>query len=252
MNGAPPPAQGLIINFLHHFWPSLLEIDGFLAEFITPIVKCTKGKKVEAFYTVPEYEAWREAHDGGKGWTAKYYKGLGTSSAAEAKQYFKDLKRHHIKFSYNGPEDGDAIDLAFSKKRADERKTWLLALEEGTHVNYKVRRMPYETFVNKELILFSQADVVRSIPSMVDGMKPVQRKVLYACFKRNLKKEIKVAQLAGYVSEHTAYHHGEQSLAMAIVGMAQTYVGSNNINLLHPSGQVSGHWMHHRALCVQP
>jgi DNA topoisomerase-2 len=46
-----------------------------------------------------------------------------------------------------------------------------------------------------------------------------------------------VAQLAGYVSEHSAYHHGEASLQGAIVGMAQNYCGSNNINVLVPAGQ---------------
>jgi DNA topoisomerase-2 len=46
-----------------------------------------------------------------------------------------------------------------------------------------------------------------------------------------------VAQLAGYVSEHSAYHHNEVSLQSTIVGMAQDYVGSNNINLLRPNGQ---------------
>ena len=45
-----------------------------------------------------------------------------------------------------------------------------------------------------------------------------------------------VAQLSGYVSEHSAYHHGEQSLQSTIVGMAQNFVGSNNINLLVPQG----------------
>ena len=44
------------------------------------------------------------------------------------------------------------------------------------------------------------------------GLKPGQRKVLYTCFKRNDKKDIKVAQLAGSVAEHSAYHHGEVSL----------------------------------------
>ena len=75
---------------------------------------------------------------------------------------------------------------------------------------------------------------------MVDGLKPGQRKILFSCFKRGksiIKNEIKVAQLAGYVSEHSAYHHGEASLAGTIVGMAQTFVGSNNIALLHPAGQ---------------
>jgi DNA topoisomerase II len=70
----------------------------------------------------------------------------------------------------------------------------------------------YFDFVHKELVQFSYAHVQRSIPSVVDGLKPGQRKVLFACFKRKLASEIKVAQLAGYVAEHTAYHHGEASL----------------------------------------
>lgn len=81
------------------------------------------------------------------------------------------------------------------------------------------------------------ADLQRSIPSMVDGLKPGQRKILFCSFKRNFIKEAKVAQFSGYVSEHSAYHHGEQSLAGTIIGMAQDYVGSNNINLLMPNGQ---------------
>jgi len=71
----------------------------------------------------------------------------------------------------------------------------------------------------------------------MDGLKPGQRKILFSCLKRNLKNEIKVAQLAGYISEHAAYHHGETSLIGTIINMAQNFVGSNNINLLHPVGQ---------------
>jgi len=72
---------------------------------------------------------------------------------------------------------------------------------------------------------------------MVDGLKPGQRKILFCSFKKKLYKEIKVSQFIGYVSEHSAYHHGEQSLANTITGMAQDFVGSNNINLLNPNGQ---------------
>lgn len=46
-----------------------------------------------------------------------------------------------------------------------------------------------------------------------------------------------VSQLIGYIGEHTAHHHGEQSLTMTIVNLAQHFVGSNNLNLLHPAGQ---------------
>jgi DNA topoisomerase II len=72
-----------------------------------------------------------------------------------------------------------------------------------------------------ELIEYAIDSNRRAIPSLYDGMKPSQRKVLYSCFKRKLfGKAIKVAQLAGYVSEKSAYHHGEMSLQGTIVGMA--------------------------------
>jgi DNA topoisomerase-2 len=230
--------KGLILNLLAHFWPTLLQIPGFLRQFITPIVKCSKGKHALTFFTVPEYLTWKEATQGGKGWGIKYYKGLGTSSASEAKLYFSNLDTHVIDFGVTEADDTAALDLAFNKKRADDRKDWLLSMRPGTFVNYAVPVMPVRDFVNKELILFSAADNIRSIPSAVDGLKPAQRKVLFACFKRNLvKQEIKVAQLAGYVSEHAAYHHGEASLAATIVSMAQNFVGSNNVNLMVPSGQ---------------
>ncbi len=228
--------KGLLINFIHHFWPSLLRIDGFLQQFITPIVKCFKGKKEETFYTIPQYKAWREETEEGKGWKIKYYKGLGTSTAAEAKEYFSHLETHETNFAW---ADGtnDAIDMAFAKKRVDDRKTWLLAMDPKVHIDYSVDAITYENFINHELILFSHADNERSIPHYMDGFKPSQRKVLFSCFKRNLKSEIKVAQLAGYVSEHSAYHHGEMSLTQTIIGMAQNFIGSNNINLLVPCGQ---------------
>ena len=72
---------------------------------------------------------------------------------------------------------------------------------------------------------------------MMDGLKTSLRKILFSAFKRNLVNEIKVAQFAGYVSEHSCYHHGEMSLNMGIIGMAQEFVGSNNINHLVPKGQ---------------
>ena len=228
--------KGLIINLFATFWPSLLKLPGFITEFITPIVKVTKGATSTSFFTVPEYEAWKAAGDR-KGWKIKYYKGLGTSTPQEAKEYFSDIDRHKINFRYDSADDETLIELAFSKKKAAGRKDWINAFEPGTYLDQDVDEVSYSDFINKELILFSIASNVRAIPSVVDGFKPGQRKILYSCFKRNLTKEIKVAQLAGYVSEHSSYHHGEQSLAGTIVGLAQNFVGSNNINILYPSGQ---------------
>ena len=48
--------KGLILNFIQHFWPSLFRMDGFLREFVTPILKAVKGNEEMAFFTIPEFE----------------------------------------------------------------------------------------------------------------------------------------------------------------------------------------------------
>lgn len=92
--------KGLVINMIHKLWPSLLKIDGFLQEFVTPIVKATRGKTSRSFFSIPEYKEWRNANQNGKGWKIKYYKGLGTSTDLEAKEYFSELDEHQIDFRY--------------------------------------------------------------------------------------------------------------------------------------------------------
>lgn len=136
-----------------------------------------------------------------------------------------------------GDDDGQSLEMAFSKKKVEQRKDWLKNFVPGTFLDHSQEQISYSDFVHKELILFSRADLERSIPNVMDGLKPGQRKIMYACFKRNLKSDIKVAQLAGYVAEHSAYHHGENSLCSTIVGLAQNFVGSNNIGTLVPQGQ---------------
>ncbi|KAF4012585.1 hypothetical protein G4228_003077 [Cervus hanglu yarkandensis] len=209
----------------------------------------SKNKQEMAFYSLPEFEEWKSSTPNHKKWKVKYYKGLGTSTSKEAKEYFADMKRHRIQFKYSGPEDDAAISLAFSKKQVDDRKEWLthfmedrrqrklLGLPEDYLYGQATTYLTYNDFINKELILFSNSDNERSIPSMVDGLKPGQRKVLFTCFKRNDKREVKVAQLAGSVAEMSSYHHGEMSLMMTIINLAQNFVGSNNLNLLQPIGQ---------------
>jgi DNA topoisomerase-2 len=229
--------KGLLMNLFHTEWPSLLQTD-FLCCLMTPLLKTTKGKQTFAFYSESEYEAWCGTKTPAelRGWHTKYYKGLGTSTAVEAREYFANMNT--VAFDWD-PASDSALDMAFNKKRADDRKTWLTTYDRARCLEVKAGgiRVPYSQFVNDELIHFSIADNARSIPHVMDGLKPSQRKILWAALKRNLISEIKVAQLAGYVSEHAAYHHGEASLNGAIVGMAQSFVGSNNLNLLAPNGQ---------------
>lgn len=230
--------KGLILNMIHYFWPSLLKL-GFVVSMVTPIIKATKGGQSKSFYTDSSFREWYG--NGQSGWKIKYYKGLGTSTSAEAREYFKKIQDLTVKFDMDIMTDRSVV-LAFDKKKADDRKSWLL---ESTAKHPKELEVPYGSiknlsithFVRKDLVNFSLADLKRSIAHMADGLKPSQRKVMYACFHKNLRDEMKVAQLAAYVAEKSAYHHGEVSLADTIVKLANDYTGSNNINLLEPCGQ---------------
>lgn len=244
--------KGLVMNYIGQYWPALLKHEGFVCDFATPIKKAfksnTRGKKLSEveFYSEEAYDTWNVDK---KGWTIQYYKGLGSYEPSETRKLCNTMSIteyvwDNTEMEFKGKKADSSehkFDLAFgnAKNFADERKLWL---------NNGIKPLPidpiigektlvtYDSFIDNRLKLFSYADNVRSIPCIYDGLKPSQRKVLYSCFKRNLKDRIKVSQLAGYVSEHGAYHHGEASLVGTIVHMAQDYVGSNNINMLYPSG----------------
>tara|TARA_Y200000002_G_C22688057_1_gene666801 strand:+ start:5022 stop:8525 length:3504 start_codon:yes stop_codon:yes gene_type:complete len=228
--------KGLGVNLFQSIWPSLSILPGFIGFMNTPILKARKGSSELMFYNNGEYDTWLETmnHDP-KGWNIKYYKGLGTSTGKEFREYFANKKI--VGFDHTGKETDDTIDMVFNKKRADDRKTWLGNYERDSYLDTNKEIVSYDEFINKELIHFSKYDCDRSIPNLMDGLKISLRKILFASFKKNLTSEIKVAQFSGYVSEHSGYHHGEASLNAAIVGMGQNFVGSNNINLLVPSGQ---------------
>lgn len=228
--------KGLVLNMIHCFWPSLLDL-GFVVSMVTPIIKVGNTP----FFTDQAYRAWLQERGGQlpRGAKVKYYKGLGTSTSAEAKDYFKHIGNLTVGFTAD-PSTQRSVVLAFDKTRADARKKWLENHLGSTpeEVKYgEIQNLTISDFINKDMVNFSAADVKRSIPHMCDGLKPSQRKVMFGCLKRKLTSEIKVAQLSGYISEVSAYHHGEASLQGTIIGMAHTYMGSNNINLLEPCGQ---------------
>jgi len=320
--------KGLFMNFVHCTWSSLLKRENFITSLSTPIVKAFKGKDVKIFYNLTEYDDWKDS-DASKGYKTKYYKGLGTSTSEEAKDYFVDIEDKLISYFWQSAQkelennqskknneesneenndeendkenndeenndeendeenydeendkenhneendneenhneenhneenkvkkksnklinhknevikqpDEDAITLAFDKTRADDRKKWLMAYDRNDILKYTDKDVSYHDFIHYDLKHFSNDDNSRSIPSLIDGFKPSQRKILYGAFLRGLDKdEVKVSQLSGFVSDKAAYHHGEMSLNGAIIGMAQNFVGSNNINVLKPNGQ---------------
>jgi DNA topoisomerase-2 len=311
--------KGLIINFIHYFWPSLVKYPEFIQCFKTPIVRCWKNgkgnkrKDVQVFYTLSDYDEWKKENNDGKGWQYKYYKGLATHNTQERLECFEDFNNKTITYVWHDKKyditptdttinvttnikkskgkqklkeldeesdnpsdkdsDNDAVDdddakeedndcnimsdtfdkqyvpknklicedvitLAFDKKRADDRKIWLIDYDKDNILENDASEVPIDDFIHKELKHFSIYATIRAIPNVVDGFKPSIRKIYYGCTQKKsmIKDSIKVAQLSGFISEHTGYHHGEDSLNGAIIGMAQNFVGSNNINLLIPDG----------------
>ena len=229
--------KGLGINLFHSVWPSLIKIPGFISFMSTPILKARKGNSELAFYNEGEYQAWKGSQEEKslQSWKIKYYKGLGTSTGKEFREYFKEKKVVGFEL---GEKSDDSIDMIFNKKRSDDRKEWLRNYDRNLYLDTKDETIKYEEFIDKELIHFSKYDCDRSIPNLMDGLKISLRKILYSAFKKRLTTEIKVAQFSGYISENSCYHHGEASLNAAIVGMAQNFVGANNINLFMPNGQM--------------
>jgi DNA topoisomerase II len=226
--------RGLCVNLFESEWPSLFQISGFLSFMNTPILKASKAGATVSFYNQGEYDLWaRRTQDHGS-WAMKYLKGLGSSTSVEFKQYFANNKIVDFQFTESS---SDVMDKVFNKKRADERKHWLEHYDKNDYLNTSFNHVTYDDFVDRELIHFSIYDCQRNIPSLVDGLKTSQRKILWCAFRRNLTHDIKVAQFSGYISEHSHYLHGEKSLHTTTISMAQTFVGSNNINLLLPHGQ---------------
>ena len=226
--------KGLCINVFDSLWKSLISIPDFIGYMNTPILKATKGKTIQQFYNQGEFTHWKETNDT-KQWAIKYYKGLGTSTGNEFKEYFKDKKI--VCFKSTGESTSTKIDMVFNKKRSDDRKEWLSKYDRAIYVDTHDKYITYDDFIDKELIHYSTYDNERSIANLMDGLKICLRKIVFSAFKKRLTSEIKVAQFSGYVSEHSGYHHGEASLNAAIVGLAQNFTGSNNINLLEPNGQ---------------
>ncbi|GJY31925.1 DNA topoisomerase 2 [Tanacetum coccineum] len=231
--------KGLLINFLHFFWPSLLKVKSFLQMFIAPIIKAShkKTNKVFLFYSTPEYEAWCKKEKLKNNYNIKYYEWLETIKEREDRgEYCFD---QHIKdFVWVNDEDDNAIELVFSNKKIEARKRWLLEPEDVTLFDPTQKCIRYLDFINQEFKQYAMADIQRSIPSMVDGLKPHQRKILFYALKKPIIQRTQVDHFCSYVFEHSPYDlEGEASLVSTIIGMAQNYVGSNNINLLQPNGQ---------------
>lgn len=112
---------GLIFNMLYTFWPELFDL-GVVCRIKPPIIIATYKKNTHEFFSMDEYKTWADAH---QGHTHKYFKGLGTYKTQDFKRFLTDKKTYMTKIIIKDESDVDSLNLAFDKKKADERKIWL-------------------------------------------------------------------------------------------------------------------------------
>lgn len=233
--------KGLVINAFEALWPKLLyQNPGYISLFSTPIVKIrTHGsKEVISFYSSKEYHRWQRANPTVR-YTAKYYKGLGTSTTAEGKEYFQNMEQNVMKLTVE-IKDKRLLDSVFDSQEVEWRKEWMTKANAFTgdiDIDRSKSQLSISDFVHKEMVHFALLGNARALAHSVDGLKPSQRKILWALLKRSSTESAKVAQLSGYISEMSSFHHGENSLQDTIIKMAQNFTGGNNINFLVPEGQ---------------
>lgn len=230
--------EGLIINFFHTLFPTLLRRKTpFIVSMRTPIVRIIpkRGEEIK-FYNISDFEKYKRENEISSTTKVDYFKGLGTSENKQVGDSFGQVVVEYVR----DPLTNEAIDKAFSKANADLRKKWLSEFDPKNVENPNSKKLTISSFIDKRLILYSIDDCARMIPNVMDGLKQSLRKILYASFLKKLKytgDKIKVSQFAGYIAEHTEYHHGEQILGDTISTLAHAFVGSNNIPLLYRAGQ---------------
>ena len=230
--------SSLIINFFHALFPTLLKREiPFLINMLTPIVRVFKAGGDQLFYDENLFRQFEKEQI--RKFKCKYYKGLGTIKPEDVNDTFGVKMMKYI----NDEDTDKIINKVFHKNFSDDRKLWLETYDPNPSYSKDdggiFLDMKISTYLDKELIKFSISDCKRSIPTLFDGLKCSQRKILYGLKKRNLtfdKQSVKVAQLGGYIAEHTSYHHGEQNLYDTIVNMSQDFVGSNNIPYFYRDG----------------
>lgn len=229
---------GLVLNLFHCKYPSLLA-RGFVKYLRTKIIDVKKGNQVVKFYSQHEYDIWQQNTPNWNTWDHAYYKGLGSSKDADIADEFKAPKIVQCFYDDIAPM---AMELAFHEKLTDQRKDWIRSWQPDFKVE-EMQMQPISAFINHEFIQFSIADVARSIPRFMDGLKQVQRKAIWGSMKKWKKSagkkaaEVKVGNLAAYISEKTEYHHGPKSLCDTIVNMVHDFTGSNNLPFFCADGQ---------------
>lgn len=250
-----------VINFFRERFPGLLQ-QNMIGYLRTPMIRVYKNKKTVArFFSSQAFDEWRKKNDT-KGLKIKYLKGLGSSNDNEIKD---DLKTAPTMICFYDEKATENLNVAFSKFGANDRKKWIAEfrdkfdIEDVVSVDIStfmgddptkakkgekglVKPQDISQLINRELVSYSVASLIRAIPSEYDHLKESQRKIVYAAlqyfhYNPSKGKEEKTARFAAHAASMVGYHHGEKSLMDTVIKMTQDFVGSNNMGFFKKEGQ---------------
>lgn len=229
----------LLLNVFDMFWPNLIK-SGYIKWFPTPIIRAypANGGKVYEFYNVNDYDEWSKTtivkHK------ANYYKGLGTHSSDETISMFK--KFNSTVRTYNYDNDSSKLFEIYFGKNPDSRKIEL----SGPTLECPLEILKQQTItgiiscsdhLKYEARLYQKDNIERKLDHIIDGQNQAGRKVLDSLLKIyvNQSQNMKIAALAGYISQTSGYHHGEASLCNTLTIKGFIDVGGKQLPLLLPA-----------------
>lgn len=232
--------HGLIMNFFLTTFPTLCQRpDPVISSMMTPIVRIKVPRQPDM--VMFDEHRYKQLEESGNLQKAKviYYKGLASSRAEDVAETFNKKR-----VLYHCDENASMTMLkCFHNDFSDYRKGWIDSYIPGQGESLDdvgpLSHCTYSDFCNNSLITHSVYNAERMIPHLMDGLVTARRKVLFTVMDKGLhynKDSFKVDRLAAAVAERTAYHHGEGNLTGVITGMANDYVGGNNIPLLDRDG----------------
>jgi len=242
---------GLIINFFHCRFPSLLA-RGFVMHYRSPIIRVfnVTTRQEHKFFFKGDYDSWATNIPdivNKKKWRVRYLKGLGGSKDADIVDDMKSMKTIQCVYDDAAPAN---IRLIFDRKLSEQRKKWI-ALWNPLMGIQDIAMQPISTFFQEEFILFATGNNLRALPRLEDGFVESRRKIIYTAqdhwtVRRDKKEDdyepYKVGGLGPSVIKATTYEHGESNLTGVITGMAQDFVGANNIPWFTKNGQLGSRY----------
>lgn len=231
---------GLLISSFGQLFPNLLKA-GFVKWYATPIIRAypKSGGKVHEFYSLLEYDKWTDvASEALPKYDIRYYKGLGTHSREEIVQMFKEFSKHL--YTYYCDERSDEYMHIYYGKEPSLRKLELAkptvkpTQEQFAEID-RTMKISTSLHLTYETNLYQKDNLERKLDHVIDGENQAGRKILDGILKAFKKtKAIKIAVLAGFISEKENYHHGEDSLCGSLTSRGFIAPGGMQLPKLRP------------------